>query len=109
VQLPGRLDLRQMPIPVYFEFGEREVSVTHDQARQIAALLTPNTLLHGQIMGRLDDDLDSPITMDSASNEDLLDLRRAIESFKEDGELPSALRFLHRRAVDAIEARGLSD
>jgi hypothetical protein len=98
-----------MPMPVYFEFGEREASITHEQAGQIAGLLPPDTPLHKELTGRVDGDLSSPITMDFASDEDLLALRAAIESLEEDGELPTALRFFHRRTVDAIDTRGLSE
>ena len=90
-------------MPVFFSFGEREASVTEDEARKIAERLPPD-LLRDEILSRVDGRSSGPILLDLGGNEArLAALRSAIDSLEDEEDLSQSVKLLRKRAADASE------
>jgi hypothetical protein len=91
-----------MPMPVYFIVGEREVSLTDQEARELADRLPAETLRH-HVELRVGDNNSTPVRMDVGGDEDanLAAVRDAIASFDED-DLTPALKSLRRAVLTAL-------
>lgn len=95
-----------MPIPVFFKVGGREVSVTHDEAREIAASLPAAAEpLRSKITVRLDGSASGLIDLDAGVDADvsLTALLEAIDSIDHEHELSPGMKGLQSRAFDAVE------
>jgi hypothetical protein len=95
-----------MPMPVYFEVGGREVSVTDDEARALATRLPSELELQHAIMLRVGVSASSLVRLDIGGDEqrNLIALCEAIESLEQDGELSPAVKLLRRLSVASLEA-----
>jgi hypothetical protein len=95
-----------MPIPVFFKVGDREVSVTHDEAREIATSLpAAAALLRSTITTRLDEAASGLIDLDAdvEAEVSLTALVEAIDSIEGEHDLSPAMKGLRSRAGDALE------
>jgi hypothetical protein len=95
-----------MPMPVYFDVSGREANVTHDEARELAALLPSEMDLRRSIMSRVDDNVSSLVRLDVGGDEhgNLIALHRAVEALAQQRELSPGLRTLQNRIAAAIDA-----
>lgn len=93
-----------MPTPVFFDLGEREVSVTQDEAREILARLPAGTL-GSEIMRRVEGDATSPIHLAAAGDAEgsLVALRNVIGLIEDEQTLSPAMKRLLRLTVTALE------
>jgi len=95
-----------MPIPIFFKVGGRELSVTHDEAREIATSLSAAAgLLRSKITLRLDGTASGLIDLDTGLDADvsLGALIEAIDSIEEEHDLSPGMKGLRARTVDALE------
>jgi hypothetical protein len=93
-----------MPMPVYFEIAGRMLSVTDDEARELATRLPQESQLHNAIMMRVGVNVSSPVHLDVGGDEhaNLVALNEAIESFEQENELSPAIKTLRKCCVVAI-------
>jgi len=93
-------------MPVYFDVSGREVNVTHDEARELAARLPSELHLRRSIMSRVDDNVSSLVRLDVGGDEhgNLIALYQALESVAQERELSPALKSLRSRIAAAMDA-----
>ena len=89
-------------MPIYFIIGEREVSVTDDEARELAQRL-PAARLRDHIEMRIGENNSTPVRMDVGGDEhaNLVAVRDAIASVDEE-DLTPALKSLRRAVLVAL-------
>jgi hypothetical protein len=97
-----------MPMPVFFKFGEREVGLTDDEARDLASRLPPETL-HNHIMMRVGVNDPVPVQMDVGGDEEgnLRALYAAIEALDGESDLSPAVKNLRRCTIAAMDELGI--
>jgi hypothetical protein len=91
-----------MPMPVYFIVGEREVSLTDDEARKLAERL-PRARLRDHVEMRIGENNSTPVRMDVGGDEqaNVVAVRDAIASM-DDEDLTPALKSLRRAVLTVL-------